>query len=43
LTRGATTFTDTTKFLTPSLPNINGGTTPATPNLLVQRPRKSTS
>ncbi len=33
---------DPTKTIVPQLPNINGGAA-ATPNLLVQRPRKSTS
>ena len=41
LTRGASGFTDTVTPVTPNLPGINGGT--ATPDLLVQRPRKSTS
>ncbi len=43
LTRGTTGFTDTLTPVVPALPNINGGTTPATPDLLVQRPRKATS
>ncbi len=45
LARGTNGFTDTTALppLTPALPNINGGATPATPDLLVQRPRKATS
>ncbi len=45
LARGANGFTDTPALapLTPSLPNINGGPTPATPDLLLQRPRKATS
>ena len=43
LTRGTTGFTDTLTPLVPALPNINGGTTSATPDLLAQRPRKSTN
>jgi trimeric autotransporter adhesin len=42
LTRGATGFTDTTKPIVPALPVFNG-TGNATPNLIVQRPRKATS
>ena len=41
LTRGLTGFTDTATPLTPALPGLSGGI--ATPNLLVQRPRKGTS
>jgi len=41
LTRGATGFTDTLAPITPALPALNGGT--ATPDLLVQAPRHSTS
>ena len=40
LTRGTTGFSDTIAPLTPALPGVNGGV--ATPNLLVQRPRKAT-
>jgi hypothetical protein len=40
LTRGATGFTDS-RTIAPVLPGLTGGT--ATPNLLVQRPRKSTT
>ena len=45
LARGTAGFTDTTALppLTPTLPNINGGTAPATPDLLAQRPRRATS
>jgi hypothetical protein len=43
LIRGANGFTDSATPVVPALPNINGGTTPATPDFLVQRPRKSTS
>ena len=45
LARGATGFTDTSALppLTPALPNINGSTTVATPDLLAQRPRKATN
>ncbi len=42
LTRGASGFTDTAAPIVPALPNINGSGT-ATPDLLVQHPRKSTS
>jgi hypothetical protein len=39
---GSGTWTDNpTKTIVPQLPGINGGT--VTPDLLVQRPRKSTS
>ena len=41
LTRGASGFTDTITPVTPNLPGFTGGI--ATPDLLVQRPRKSTS
>ena len=45
LARSATGFADTTSLppLTPTLPNINGGTTVATPDLLAQRPRRATN
>ncbi len=45
LARGATGFTDTSALppITPGLPNINGSTTAATPDLLAQRPRKATN
>ena len=42
LTRGSTGFSDTTKPIIPALPAFNGSGT-ATPNLLVQHPRKATS
>jgi hypothetical protein len=42
LTRGTNGFADTTAPLTPDLPNINGAGY-ATPNLLAQKPRRSTS
>jgi len=41
LTRGASGFSDTQTPITPALPGVNGGI--ATPNLLVQAPRRSTS
>jgi len=41
LTRGASGFSDTLTPITPALPGVNGGI--ATPNLLVQAPRRSTS
>ena len=41
LTRSSTGFTDTLAPIVPALPGINGGT--ATPDLLAQRPKKSTS
>jgi hypothetical protein len=41
LTRGTTGFSDTAAPLTPALPGLNGGI--ATPNLLVQKPRKGSS
>ena len=41
LTRGTTGFTDVTTPLTPKLPGISS--TIATPNLLVQKPRKGTN
>jgi len=41
LTRGAAGFTDTQSPIVPALPNIDGGVTPATPNLLAQKPIKS--
>ena len=43
ITKGATGFADTTTPIVPNLPNINGGTVVATPNLIVQKPRKTTS
>ena len=43
LTRGASGFSDTQAPLIPALPNINGGATPATPNLLAQKPIKANS
>ena len=43
LTRGATGFSDTQAPIVPALPNINGGATPAVPNLLAQKPIKATS
>jgi hypothetical protein len=42
LARGTTGFADTLTPIVPALPNING-TGNAAPNLIVQRPRKSTS
>jgi hypothetical protein len=42
LTRGANGFSDTTAPLIPNLPSITGSGY-ATPNLLVQKPRRSTS
>lgn len=42
LTRGTTGFSDSKSPLTPDLPSITGSGF-ATPNLLVQKPRKSTS
>jgi hypothetical protein len=42
LTRGTTGFSDTTTPINPQLPAFNG-TGNATPNLLVQHPRKATS
>jgi hypothetical protein len=41
LTRGANGFSDTLAPIIPALPGFTGGT--ATPDLLVQKPRKSTS
>jgi trimeric autotransporter adhesin len=44
LTRGATGFVDTTTPIIPNLPSSTGTTGPyATPNLIVQKPKKSTS
>jgi hypothetical protein len=52
LTRGAGTSPSTTGFsentstlppVVPALPNVNGGSIYATPDLIVQRPRKATS
>lgn len=43
LTRGVNGFIDTLAPIVPALPNINGGATPATPNLLAQKPIKATS
>jgi hypothetical protein len=42
LTRGTSGFSETLPALTPLLPNINGSGY-ATPNLIVQKPRKATS
>ena len=43
LTKGTAGFGDTTTPLSPNLPNINGGPGFATPNLIVQKPRRTTS
>ena len=44
LTRGATGFVDTTTPIAPNLPSSTGTTGPyATPNLIVQKPKKATS
>lgn len=44
LTRGASGFVDTTTPIIPNLPSSTGTTGPyATPNLIVQKPKKSTS
>ena len=43
ITKGANGFADTKTPLVPNVPNINGGSGFATPNLIVQKPRKVTS
>ena len=43
VTKGATGFSDNGKPIVPNLPNINAGPGFATPNLIAQKPKRTTS